>query len=384
MKGSPNTILLINIRLIGDVILTTPLIGHLAATFPGVVIDVLVNKGTGDFLREDERVRHVIDVPNKEFRKKTGGAASRRAHYLRKICRSYDWAINMNASDRGTFAAAIAASHVRLGFSDQPNALKSLWRRVGLTHHLPFPKDGHIADRCRTVAAALNLPAFHPVASVHYSRDTQAAVRQQLDSGGLGGDSRYFVVHPFARWPYKLWHAAQFAAVSDWIADEYQLRPVWTSSPDPDECAMLDHAIATTRVRPIVFRGNLSLNGISALLADARLYLGLDTAVTHIAASHSIPLVALYGPTLLDRWHPWDNHGDAPMVAEGEGRGFVQFGTAHVVRSQWPCVPCGFASCDDKGGPSPCIKEISIDAVQSAVRHCMDGHTAAQPTGKAN
>lgn len=377
MKGRPDTILLVNIRLIGDVILTTPLIGQLAATFPGVTIDVLVNKGTGDFLREDERVRHVIEVPNKEFRKKTAANTSSQPHYLRQILRRYDWAINMNASDRGTFATVISGRHMRFGFSDDPKAHKALWRRIGLTHHLPFPKGGHIAERCQTVAAAIGLPPFRPQANVRYSPATAAKVKYQLAAAGIS-TNRYFVVHPFARWAYKLWHAGHFAAVSDWIAAEYNLRPVWTSSPDADECTMLDQAIAATRVQPAVFRGNLSLNGISALLADAQLYLGLDTAVTHIAASHSIPLVALYGPTLLDRWHPWDNHGDAVMVAEGEGREFVQYGTARVVRSQWPCVPCGFASCDDKGGPSPCIKEISIDAVRSAVHHCMMARTPEQ------
>lgn len=369
MEHPPKSILLINIRLIGDVILTTPLLGQLSAAFPGAKIDFLVNKGTGDFLREDTRVREVIDIPNKEFRKKTAASAGSATHYLRKICRRYDWAINMNASDRGTFAAIVAGRKVRLGFSDNPSSPKALWRRMALTHHLPFPKTGHIAERCTTVAGALGLPPVHPQAEICFSQKTADNVRQCLADDGIrpGG---YFVVHPFARWTYKLWHAERFAEISDWVADEYQLRPVWTSSPDPDECTMLDQTITCARIRPKVFRGDLSLNGISALLSQASLYIGLDTAVTHIAASHSIPIVTLYGPTLLDRWHPWDNGGNA-VVGENDERGFVQYGSALVVRSQWPCVPCGFASCDDKGGPSPCIREISVDAVRSAVRHCM-------------
>ncbi len=372
MNDRPGSILLINIRLIGDVILTTPLIAQLADAFPGVCIDVLVNAGTGDFLVEDDRVRSVIRVSNKEFRKsKSSGEAGADCHYLRRILRKYDWAINMNASDRGNFAAMAGGRGLRLGFSDRPASWKSMWRRLGLTHHLPFPKTGHIAERCQVVAEAIGLGQSHPVASVRFSAQTGRRVDEALRSAGVNGP--YFVVHPFARWAYKLWHAERFAEVSDWVAGNYGMCPVWTSSPDPEECAMLDRAVGTAKVAPVVFRGSLSLNGISALLAGADFYLGLDTAVTHIAASHAVPLVALYGPTLLDRWHPWSNSGGSVVIPEADGRPFVQYGGAAIVRSQWPCVPCGFASCDDKGGPSPCIKEISVDAVRSAVQHCLAG-----------
>ena len=52
--------LIINIRLIGDVILTTPLIGLLKEAYPDAAIDLLVNRGTGEFLEKDPRVRGVI------------------------------------------------------------------------------------------------------------------------------------------------------------------------------------------------------------------------------------------------------------------------------------------------------------------------------------
>ena len=57
--------------------------------------------------------------------------------------------------------------------------------------------------------------------------------------------------------------------------------------------------------------GTLDLNAITCLIARARLFLGVDTAITHLAATTGTPLVALYGPTPTCGWSPWNN--DRPV-----------------------------------------------------------------------
>ena len=87
MNPIPNTILIVNIRLIGDVILTTPLIGLLKDAYPEAAIDLLVNRGTGEFLEKDPRVRKVIYSNNREI-----SAARKRNRYLMDIFCRYDMA----------------------------------------------------------------------------------------------------------------------------------------------------------------------------------------------------------------------------------------------------------------------------------------------------
>ena len=41
------------------------------------------------------------------------------------------------------------------------------------------------------------------------------------------------------------------------------------------------------------------------LLSQARVYVGPDTSVTHLAAAAGCPTVALYGPTDPRLWGPW-------------------------------------------------------------------------------
>jgi len=61
----PETILICSIRVIGDVILTTPLVGILSEAYPHAAIDLMVAAGTGPFLRQDPRVRNIIEVSSK-------------------------------------------------------------------------------------------------------------------------------------------------------------------------------------------------------------------------------------------------------------------------------------------------------------------------------
>jgi ADP-heptose:LPS heptosyltransferase len=46
--------------LIGDVILTSPLVDLLKKQWPEVKIDFLVNRGTGEFLKSDPRINAVM------------------------------------------------------------------------------------------------------------------------------------------------------------------------------------------------------------------------------------------------------------------------------------------------------------------------------------
>jgi heptosyltransferase-3 len=41
---------------------------------------------------------------------------------------------------------------------------------------------------------------------------------------------------------------------------------------------------------------------MTCLLARAALYVGLDTAVSHLAATTGVPMVVLFGPTIAERW----------------------------------------------------------------------------------
>jgi heptosyltransferase-3 len=364
MTPAPQSILIVNIRLIGDVILTTPLIGLLKEAYPEAAVDLLVNRGTGEFLEKDPRVRAVIYSTGRET-----GSAQARSGYLGRIFRRYDLAINMNASDRGNIAVVMAGKKQRVGFYTTGSVLKSLWQRLLLTHPLRFPVDIPVARYCQVVAQALDISPEHLVVKVCWDGADEARVNGLLEERGVANP--FFVVHPFARWIYKFWNFERFAAVSDAICERYGLQPVWTSSPSLQEKAQLAEASALCRHTPVLLAGELTLNQMTCLLGRADFYLGLDTAISHLAASAGTPMVALFGPTFVSRWFPWYNDGPSDQQCP-PGRGILRRGNIVVLQKEWGCVPCGKAGCDDSGAsPSPCIQEISVEDVLPAVAICL-------------
>jgi len=353
-------ILISNIRLIGDVILTTPLIDLLHRQCPGAAIDLLVNKGTGEFLRKDPRVRQVLTTSNSEFQ-----AGKQSGHYLSAIIRRYDWAITMNASQRGMVAAALAGRQKRIGFRADEGGLERWWRERVMTRLLDLKSERHVVEGCAQVAEALGLNVDRLQVDVRYDDEDRMRVKEVLDQ--LGCQPPFFVVHPFARWDYKFWSMQGFAEVSDHLASKYGMRPLWTSSPDAKEQQELQRAAGLCRQTPLLVPGLLTLSQMSCLLEQADFYLGLDTAVTHIAASHAprLPMAAIFGPTLIHRWHPWNNERSAPQIT-GQ-RGLQKNGRIVTIQADCDCVPCGLAGCDDQGGPSRCLQQLPVTEVLRGV-----------------
>lgn len=364
MIPAPKTILIANIRLIGDVILTTPLIGLLRDAYPEAAIDLLVNRGTGEFLEKDPRVRSVIYHDGDET-----GAKRKKSGYLSSIFRRYDLAINMNASDRGNIATVLAGKKWRVGFYDGKNFIRNGWQRFLLTHPMVFPDNIPVARYCQAVAEALNIPHQRLAVKVYWDTGDEARVKGILADRGV--EHPFFVVHPFARWIYKYWNFERFAEVSDTVYERYGLYPVWTSSSSEQEKAQLVETAQKCRHKPIIIGGELTLNQITCLLGRASFYIGLDTAISHLAASTGVPMVALYGPTFTSRWFPWYNNGPASQVCP-VARGILRQGNIVVLQKDWACVPCGKAGCDDSGSfPSPCLQDFSVEEVLSAIATCL-------------
>ena len=365
----PRSILVVCIRLIGDVILSTPLLGLLKSAYPDAKIDMLVNRGTGEFLEKDPRVRTVLYTRNREGRKPVGNPEP---GYFLKIFGRYDMAITLNASDRGNLAVLTAGRRIRIGFYQELGIQKTGWRKLFLTHPLSFPGMIHVARVSQLVAEAIDIPVPRLEAKVFWDREDEAHVDGILRREGVVGP--FFALHPFARWRYKYWRADRFAKVSDEIAGEYSLRPVWTSSPDPEEVRRLREAAALCRVPPALCAGEFTLNQMTCLLSRATLYVGLDTAVSHLAATTGIPMVVLFGPTIAERWSPWNNGGPVEQQCPLP-RGLQRTGRTVLIQKDWDCVPCGKAGCDGKGGESRCIMEIQVPEVLDAVRELMGART---------
>jgi len=79
-------------------------------------------------------------------------------------------------------------------------------------------------------------------------------------------------------------------------------------------------------------------------MAHARLFVGPDTSVTHLAAATGCPTVALFGPTDPRLWGPVPAAGLNPMWAAS---GTIQHReNVWLVQHPLPCLPCQEEGCE--------------------------------------
>jgi ADP-heptose:LPS heptosyltransferase len=100
--------------------------------------------------------------------------------------------------------------------------------------------------------------------------------------------------------------------------------------------------------------GRSTLPEVLGILAEAALFVGNDSGISHLAAAAGPPAVVVFGPTDPEATRPWDG-------PRGDGRP----PRTSIVRSQPLCAPCRFRVCPID---QSCMSGVSPEAVLSAAR----------------
>ena len=117
--------------------------------------------------------------------------------------------------------------------------------------------------------------------------------------------------------------------------------------------------------------GKLTLAEAGCLLARATVFLGPDTALTHMAAALGVPTVALYGPTDPVKWGPWP--GDHASSTNPWGRlGSQVKGRVCLIQGNAPCAPCLKEGCERRvESYSDCLQQLPAARVIAAIEHLL-------------
>ena len=334
-------ILVVSLRRIGDALLTTPLIRSLRRAWPDATIDVLTFAGPARIIEGNPDVDHVIAAPERPTTAETLSLVAR-------LFKRYHLAVSTQPGDRPTFFAVLAGrTHAGLTDADGP--------RLGHIVKAPRPSSQHAGG------------AGHPSRRADAAPCRRARHRARARAGLPGGRPP---AQTFRRRPYAVIHAAPTFRYKQWTREGWRalaaglarrgLTIVATSGPDAAERRDLEalwQGIAT--VHSLTWPGN------AALLAGARIYVGPDTSITHLAAATGCPTVALFGPTDPRVWGPWPVGGmDTPWQASGT---IQNRGNVWIVQNPLPCLPCTFEGCERHiGSESICLQELHAEQVLAA------------------
>ena len=367
MRTPPRRLLVVVTRRIGDVLLATPVMRSLRRKWPDAAIDALVFAGTEGVLVANPDLRSVITVAERP----TAGAHLRLAA---RLFRRYDLAISLVPSDRPTLYAWLAG---RTSAGLVVDTAKHRWKQWLLTRWVSYDNaNTHTVNLYVRALEPLGVEAVREVVAAWSPQDAERAAAA-LRNAGIAG--RYAVLHPSPRFAYKMWTKTGWRDTGHWLAEQ-GIRVVLTGGPDADEQSTVA-SIAQVLPGAVNLAGRLTLAETAWVISRACLYIGPDTAVTHLAAALGTPVVALFGPTDPVKWGPWPagfaGAGGSPWQRLGSQRA----GRVALLQGVGMCVPCHLEGCARRlDSPSDCLQQLPATRVIAAAAGLLKEPPLA-PTG---
>ena len=330
--------LVVQTSFLGDVVLTTPLVAHLAMQGP---TDVVCTPMASTLLANNPDIREII-VYDKRAADRGLRGFMRLASRLR--AGRYDVAYHAQGSARSgalTFAARIPD---RVGFST------SAGRRFYTECVVPIDNLHHAArllslgtrGSARDTSPADIRPRLYP-------GDAERAAVDALLVANHATNDALVALAPGSIWATKRW--PYFRSLAGELGRDARIVVVGSDA----DCELAAEIIAATKGHAIDATGRLSLLGSAELVRRAMLLVTNDSAPLHLASAMNTPTVVVFGPTVPE-------FGFGPLAE-------------HAVVVGHPSLPC--RPCDRHGprrcplGHWRCMREITSDVVASRARELL-------------
>lgn len=350
-------VLVVRLRLIGDVVFTTPVIRALRRAYPDAHLAYLIEPAAAPVVRHHPDLDEIILAP------RTRGWQRLRddielGHRLRKA--RFDVVIDLHSGPRASWLTWLSRAPRRIGFDVQGRR----WMYTDVVARPRAIRPRHSVENQWDILAPLlpdlppATPAGDPV-TMNHGLEADRSVADWIRQEGLQEWHQLVVVHVSAGNAFRRWPLLSFVELADRLsAGDRNRRIILTSG--PSEAAAAAEVVRLVRERrpefPEAVRtcGDMSLDELHALIGRARLYIGGDSGPLHIAATTRTPIVGLYGPTLPVRSAPWR---DPQVFSEAVDVGAL------------PCRPCEQRVCAP--GDFRCLTHITVDAVVAAAERAL-------------
>lgn len=341
-------IIIFNPSFLGDSVLTTPLIKAVQYYFPEAKVHFCVRP---EYVSLFEGTRYLTSVIPYDKRGKYRGIGGlfRFVEILRDI--NPDLIISAHKSFRSTMAVNFTGARKTIGFRqadlrfmysdvvDRNMGIHEVERNLMLLKpildNFDFENVRKIAGKPDTV---LNEEVY-----LKLSKE----INDQADGMKLIG------ISPASVWPTKRWPEAYFSELIQKLYEKGYKTVIFAA---PNEKSIVEKVLKNITVPIIDLSSKLSLAQLVAGIKSVSLLICNDSGPLHIAVSQSIPVVAIFGPTVRSLgFTPYD---DVSSVVEN---------------SDLYCRPCGLHG--GKKCPEDhfkCMIDISADKVLKSVMEVLE------------
>ncbi len=322
-----NSVLVVRLRSIGDTVLTTPALDALRRFLPNARIDILLEDWVAPVLQDFDAVDNILS-----FKKDDLKSRLKTAWQIRR--EKYDAVINLHGGTTSGFFVRASSAKYRIGYD--------FYRYQNFYTHI-FPIADCIkfwqTDKLHSAEQMLGLLGLADIPVKDKPKS-----RLNVITNYQSPITNYALIHPVAAFDTKQWATENFARTAEFLSEKgLQIVAVATKK----EREVLEKLQQLSKV-PIKTFDDLSLPEITALAANAEIFVGNDSGIAHIAAAVQTPSVVIFGSSNRTHWRPWTN---APN---------------EIVYENLPCQPCDGYFCKEFDAPK-CILSVKTESVFQAI-----------------
>ncbi len=338
MTNTPKNIMVVKLSAIGDVIHALPVSYAIKETFPNAKLTWVVEPPAYDILKMNPYIDRIILFHKKEF-KTFMGFIKKFFPFKREIQEEpYDAVLDLQGLFKSAAIAYFAQSDVKLGICNMREMSNHVSRPVIGKH-----AHGHIVERYLDTARAIGCKVEKVVFPMEIPKGEAEQAQTIMQRAGMREDVPYVVFAIGANWPNKRWTVDNFALLSDWLYN-MNVMPVIVGNGVVDEQRARDIE-AMIEIPPINLVNKTNWAQLAHVIKNARLVVGGDTGVVHLAAALETRTIMLMGPTDANRNGPYNQ-------------------TENAIEVDRPCKACWKRACPLN---TDCLEKITVRQVEEKI-----------------
>lgn len=291
---NPLRILVIQMKRIGDLILTAPALADLRRQFPTAEIELVAAHAYRDLAECLPGMTRVLPY-------RSGGANF--GLWASLLLGPWDVCLDLTGTDRSALMTRLSGAGRRIGYHRFSG--KGLRAKAYTELSLASVRDLHTVDFHRALVAQFTgepqTVGASGAAPIHRSKRLLNKVNQLAQESGL--QEPFAILHPGTARREKFWPAERWVEVAGHLHRK-GLLVVVTGTGVGLECDDVRYLLDRSQVPLLDFTGRLSLAELAVLMQRASLAVGVDSMAMHLASLWRVPQVVLFGPTNPFHWRP--------------------------------------------------------------------------------
>ena len=326
-------ILIIQFRMIGDVLLNTPVVRALRHHYPQSYIAYCTEPIPAGVLKVNPMLDEILLHPRPATLRDEW-------QFIRRIRQhGFDLVVDLMGNPRSALLSLMSGARHRVAFARWP---RSLCYTMLVDHRYELHE--YTVEKRLRLLEPLGIHASDVSTIMTYTPEERELVDHFLEENGVRSDDLLICIDPTSHVITRQWPAQCFSELADLLSEKLGARVclLW----GPGEKEYVAAIAAATRSKPLL-NPPWELSHVAALLHRADLFVGCDSAPGHIAVSQQTPTVTVFGAQRSANWRP----------KEPQHR---------VVMMGLPCQPCDQRRC----GPPldiACLRTLTVETVFEAV-----------------